>query len=236
MKTTISLIFWLMIPAALIGAPTVVMMLGTERQAMVGENHQLSADDVERAASLLMRYDPTRMTKDQVTTIVAREDELNVALAAGLADRHPARGRVMVGASGVQIDATAKLPEFTGIMGNYVNMVASVAPSRRGLDITGFRIGKIELPKWLATPAMQILLEGLLGAGKGAHITENIQSVDISGKTVAIGYRPTGRGLGLAQSNRRRNADPVDLQLLSAQGQRKLGYNQTDADVGGSQN
>ncbi len=231
MKTTISLMFWLMIPAVLIGAPVAAIVLGTERQPMIAETHQLSGDDLERAASLLLRYDPKHMATGETTTIVAREDELNNALTAGLADYHPISGRVVVDASSVRIEATAELPEVAGVTGRYVNIVASIAPSRQGLDITSIRIGKIGLPKSLSAPAMQILLEAFLGPGKGAHIIENIKSVDISGKTVAIGYRPAGRGAMLVRSDRRQ-----DTFSLSTPDQPKLGYNQADTDAGGNRN
>ena len=230
MKTMFSLIAWLMIPAALFGAPVVAVVLGIERQAVVARNNSLSSGDLERAASMLMRYDPAQMIAGEVTTIIAHEDELNTALSAGLAFRHPARMRVVVEASGLRFIATAELPAFANLAGRYVNIAATIAPSRRGLDIKSFRVGRINLPKPLATPAMQILLEALLGPGKGAHIIENIQSVDISGKTVAIGYRPPGRGARLALSNGRREAKPINVKLLG------LGYNQLDQQAEGRQN
>jgi len=230
-KTAISLMFWLMIPVALIGAPVAAIVLGTERQPLLTDANQLSGDDLERAASLLQRYDPKHMAMGETTTIVAREDELNSALTAGLADYHPISGRVAVEASGVRIEATAALPEVAGVRGRYVNIVASIAPSRQGLDITSFRIGKIALPKSLSTPAMQVLLEALLGPGKGAHIIENIKSVDISGKTVAIGYRPAGRDVRLVLSDRRQ-----DAYSLSTPDQPRVRYNQADTDTEGNQN
>lgn len=177
------------------------------------------------------------MTKGEITTIVAREDELNAALSAGLADRRTIRGRVAIEASRVRIDATAELPDAGALFGRYVNITANIAPSRLGLDITGFRIGKIDLPKPLAAPAMQILLEALLGPGKGAQIIENIHSVDISGKTVAIGYRPTGkRSARLARLESRRDPKPINVKLQSTPGEAKLGYNQNEFDNEGSRN
>jgi hypothetical protein len=230
-KTTISLMLWLIIPVALIGAPITAFVLGTERQPMIVEINQLSGDDLERAASLLLRYDPAQMAMGETTTIVAREDELNSALTAGLADYHPISGRVAVEASSVRIEATAELPEVAGVMGHYVNIVASIAPSRQGLDIISFRIGKIGLPKSLTTLAMQVLLEALLGPGKGAHIIENIKSVDISGKTVAIGYRSAGRDARLVRSDRRQ-----DAYSLSTPDQPRVGYSQADNDAEGIKN
>jgi len=195
-KTIFSLIAWLMIPGLLIGAPVAAIVMGVEEQAGVAKNGRLSGDDLKHAASLLMRYDPTQMAVGEITTIVAREDEFNTALTAGLADHPPVRGRVAVETSHVRIDATVVLPEFPVWIGRYVNIAAFIAPSRQGLDVTAFRIGTIDLPKLFASPAMQIMLETLLGPGRGAHIVEGIQSIDISGKILAIGYRPVGRGPG----------------------------------------
>jgi hypothetical protein len=205
-----------MIPAAVIGLPVAAMILGTENQAMVAKSSRPSGAELEKAAALLTRYDPRQMTIGEVTTIIAREDELNSALTAGLADYYPIRMRVAVDAGGVRIKATARLPAGAGPVGQYVNLAATIAPSRRGLNITRFRVGTMELPKALATPAMQILFEALLGPGMGAQLLDNIQSVDITGKTVAIGYRAPGRRARLARTRARRSSEPmiVKIQLV----------------------
>jgi hypothetical protein len=235
-RTILSLIAWLMIPGMLFGAPIAVIVMGVEQQAGVANIGRLSGDDLKNAASLLTRYDPTQMAMGEITTIVAREDELNTALMAGLADHPPFRGRVAVGTSHVRIDATLELAEFPDVIGRYVNIAAFIAPSRQGLDVTGFRIGKIELPKPLASPAMQIMLETLMGPGKGAHIVENIQSIDISGKTLAIGYRPAGRGAELARANGQRAMNATKVEFQTTSDAPRLGYNQTEPGREGIQN
>lgn len=53
MKTTISLMLWLMIPTVLIGAPIAAIVLGTDRQAMIPQNDQLSSRALEQSTSLL---------------------------------------------------------------------------------------------------------------------------------------------------------------------------------------
>lgn len=228
MKTVFSLIAWLMIPGVLIGAPVAAIVMGIEQQAGVVKSDRLSGDDLKSAASLLMRYDPAQMAMGEITTIVAREDELNTALAAGLSNHPPVSGRVAVEISQLRIDATVELPEFLGLIGRYVNIAAFIAPSRHGLDVTGFNIGKIELPKSFASPAMQIMLETLLGPGRGAHIIENIQSIDISGKTLAIGYRPAGRGARLARANGQQALSGTKVEFQSTSDAPRLGYYQTE--------
>lgn len=237
MKTAISLLLWLMIPTMLIGAPVVAIVLGAERQALVAQNDRISSEELGRSASLLMRYNTAQMTMGETITIVARENELNAALTAGLADRRTIRGRVAVEGSRIHIEATAELPDAAGLFGRYINFAVHIGPSRRGLDIMDFRIGKIDFPKPVAPAAIQVLPEALLGPGNGARIIDNIRSVDISGKTVAIGFRPMGKwSARLARSKVQQESKTIDMKLQSRSGEHKLGYNQNEIDTEGNRN
>ncbi len=190
MRTAFGLFFWLLIPLGLVGGPVAAIVFGIEDRPLVRQNVSLTPEIIERGQVLLERYDPRRMKAGEITTVFTSEDELNSALAGGLSGFRAIEGRVSVKHGKLDLDATLELPRSVRWMGRFINLSAAISPSPRGFTASRFRVGQIELPPLLAMPAFQITLEALVGQGGGAHIIGSIRSINILGKTVAIGYRP----------------------------------------------
>lgn len=217
MRTAFGLFIWLLIPLALIGGPVAAIVFGVENQPLVRQSATLTPEDIERGHLLLERYDPRRMKADEITTVYAREDELNSALMGGLSAFRAINGRVAVERGKVDLIATLELPRSIRWMGRYLNLSAAISPSPHGLKVSRFGVGRIDLSPTLAVPAFQIAFEALVGPGGGEHIMGSIRSVDVLGKTVAIGYRPAAGKSGYRRKAFREARGGVDTRIAEVE-------------------
>ena len=183
----------LLLPGVVVLLSAVLVMLAVERTPMVPAGAEISFAEVKRAHQLLARYDPRRMTPNRVTTVRARERDLDAALRGAVAAIGQLSGRVLITRYGVLVAVTAELPVPPNPFGRYVNLRLTVAPSQQGLEISRLAVGSIEIPPAIIGPALRLAFDYLVGAGKGKAMLESIRSVRIVGRTVLVRYRPPAR-------------------------------------------
>jgi hypothetical protein len=186
----LGLFFWLLIPLTLIGMPLAAALLALDTAPLVGRGGEVSATELSHAQALLQRYDPRRIKTDRPLRISVRQDELNAALKAALPRTGPVNGRATIDGRGMTLAATVALSPSFGVIGRYVNLVAGIAPSDHGLAFLEFKIGQLALPGWIGAPALQAVIEALLGDGRGEEIVGSIRAVSVNGDTASILMAP----------------------------------------------
>lgn len=189
MRFLVRIVFWLVLAAITIGPPALAV-LALDRAPMVPERGRLSFDDLQRARDLFARYDPRRMTPEEITTITASVAELNTVIGAAVASFPQARSAVAVGGADIRIDATLELPLRDNPVGRFINLQAGIEPSGLGLNIRRLRIGTIDVPPVLAGQALRLGLDYFIGDGRGKEILASVKSIDVTGDLVSIVYRP----------------------------------------------
>ena len=189
----VGLFIWILIPGVLIGLPAAIALLGLEKSPLVKASAELSPDDLRRAEVFWQRYDPRQMKAGETTSVIADKAELNAAIAAVLSKTKEFRGRVDVGRSGLVVATTAELPKSFRFVGRFVNIRSTFVPSAKGLNVSQLQIGQLSVPAGLAVPVLQIVIESLVGGGKGEEVIDSIRAIAVEGTQVSIAYHPSKR-------------------------------------------
>ncbi len=182
-------VFWLALPATVVGVPAAFAWLALEREPLVTRMAALTADDMRDAAEFWRRYDPRRIAAGQPATVVATERQINTALNAGLAEIGGVKSRVSVDANGLSVAVTADVPMPIGMPRRYANIRAVIAPSPTGLRITKVRIGRLGMPPSLALPILRSVIEIVAGPGRGAELVDSVRAVSVEGKSLSVAFK-----------------------------------------------
>jgi hypothetical protein len=175
----------------LLGLPAAAVLTMVEREPLVSRTAAgFNMGDLHRAQALAERYDPRRMSPQRVTTVRATADELNTLLRGAIVGVPRVASRVEVSRFGVLAGVTVELPVPENPLGRYVNIRTLVAPSERGLEISRFAVGRVEIPPSAIRPAMRLGLDRLVGAGKGEPILGSVKSVRVAGSGVSVAFQP----------------------------------------------
>jgi hypothetical protein len=170
--------------------PAAMLVLGLDKAPAVTAPPNVSLADIRQAQDFLRRFDPRSMQADRVTEISASAGELNTALHAGLSAVPEVKGRVAVDRAGLSLFTTAELPLPDNPLGRYVNVRATLAPSRGGLEVARFAVGTLELPPEVVKPVLGALLDYFLGDGKGGPALASVKQVSVAGDRVTVAFRP----------------------------------------------
>ncbi len=188
----VRLLFWLALPATVVGAPAAFAWLALEREPLVARQAALTVDDIRRAEEFWQRYDPRRFKAGQPSTVVATEQQINTAMRAGLAGAGNFKSRVAVDARGLLVAATAAISMPIGTSHRYANIRAVFAPSPAGLKISKLQIGRLRMPPSLSLSILQAVIEFIVGPGRGAEFIDSVRAVSVEGKSVSVAFKAPG--------------------------------------------
>lgn len=188
MGQILRLIPWLLIPLVVVGLPGGLLHFAAGDEPLVVGSGGVSSADRRLVEAFWKRYDPTLMQGGRRVSVWASAEELDVAIASALASEGTARGRAAIEGGNLVITASGSLPRPLDIFGPFVNARVTIAPSRDGLYIPAFRVGRLNLPPPLARSAFQAAIEALVGGGRGEALLAGIQSVSIKDRTVTLAY------------------------------------------------
>jgi len=191
MKLLLKLIFFFLLPLAVIGAPALVVIYALDGTATVKPQPKLAVEDIERARALQERYDPKNLPTDRETVITASSDDINAILNAGLAGTPALRARAAVADFGLITAITVELPQNP--FGRYINIIASFPPSERGFAVSTIEIGRLTMPPGLVKPVLRTAFDMLISSGKGKLFVDSIRSVSFQGDQVAVHFQPPDR-------------------------------------------
>ena len=193
------LLFWLALPATVVGVPAAFAWLALEREPLVVRQAALTVDDIGRAEEFWQRYHPRGIKAGQPSTVVSTEQQINTAIRAGLTGAGKFKSRVAVDARGLFVAATAvvSLPIVTSH--RYANIRAVFAPSSAGLKISKLQIGRLRMPPNLSLPILQAAIEILAGPGRGAEFIDSVRAVSVEGKSVSVAFKAPGSVIAQAK-------------------------------------
>ncbi len=186
------LVFWLALPATVVGVPAAFAWLALEREPLVVGKATLSVDDIRHAEEFWQRYDLRRIKAGQPSTVVATEQQINTAMRAGLAEDGKFKGRVVVDARGLYVAATTTFSMPIGKSRRYANLRAVFAPSPRGLRISRLQIGRLRMPPSLSVPILRSIIEIVAGPGRGGEFVDSVRAISFEGKSVSIAFTAPG--------------------------------------------
>ena len=182
------LLFWLALPATIIGVPTAFAWLALDREPLVARMAEVTADDMLRAEEFWKRYDPRLIKAGRPSTVVATEQQLNSAIRAGLSAVGHVKSRVAVDARGLSVVSTASISLPIVGRTRFANVRAVIAPSPSGLKISRLSIGRFSVPANLAPAVLQGIIEIAAGPGTGANFINSVRAVSIEGKSVSVAF------------------------------------------------
>lgn len=170
--------------------PGALLLLGLDKAPAVTTPPNVAFNDLRHAQDLLRRLDPRSMQADRVTEISASANDLNMALHAGLSALPDLKGLITVDRGGLSLLTTALLPLPENPFGRYVNVRATVAPSRSGLEVAQFSVGALTIPPIAVQPVLSAVLDFYLGQGKGEPALASIKHVSVTGDRVTVAFQP----------------------------------------------
>jgi hypothetical protein len=179
-------LFSLLILLGLFGLPAAAVYYGLDRLPTVATSGSVGPAEMRQAMMIGARL-ATAPLSASGGGVTLNASELNV-LVRGWAARAPnVDARAAVTRFGVLVGASAELPIPENPLGRYVNIAATVAPSRTGLVVDRLAIGRIEVPQAMIHPLVKFLLDQAAGPGQGETIFGAVHSVAINGQRVTIG-------------------------------------------------
>ena len=185
LRLAIRLAIW-----AVVLSPVLLPVLLIQREPLVGPQDGQVFDDIQEAAAILKRFDPRNMSPDHETTVTVRASDVSRALATASQRISRVRGSVEAMPDGISIRGTAELPIPEILLGKYVNVEATIAPSESELVVTQLSIGSLPIPAWIIKPVAIYALDWFLGGGKGAVTYASVRSVKLEGDNITVAFQP----------------------------------------------
>lgn len=161
-----------------------------QNEPLVARQAGVTAADLQHAKALLRRHDPRRIIGGRPVRVTLRQDELDAALRAGLGRSDRLSGRATIKGGKLTIALTVAVSSSFQALGRYLNLVAGLTSSDRGLAFSRLEIGRLALPGWIGTPALQAAIEAMVGGGRGAEIVDSIRSVSVQNQTASVLIEP----------------------------------------------
>jgi hypothetical protein len=189
-RITMGCLFRSFLLALFIGLPIGVTYLAIDKDPLVSRAGEINFQDLKRAETLARRYDPRRMPPERITTVRATAQELNTLLKGSMGALKFLSSRVDVNRFGVIAAVTLDIPVPKNPIGKFVNVRAVIAPSDKGLKISRFAVGDLEIPPVVIKPVLKFALNRLVGDGKGDPILDSVKSIKVTGPLVTLAFRP----------------------------------------------
>ncbi len=173
-----SLLFLFLILGVL-ASPVALVFFTSEPAPLVASPRAATPDDARRAKDMVLSFRKLTETETGDRTFRASEDDLNGALIFASRALPSVRARAEVLPFGVVIDSSYRLPT-----GKWVNLTAEFAPAQEGIALSYLRIGQVTLPAAPVVPAVELLMNLVLGDGLGTVAVNGVRNIRIAGKTV----------------------------------------------------
>lgn len=183
-------LFLLLIVLAAVVAPVALALYVLEGQPLIARAGKLDLRELRNAEALAQRFDPRLMSPGRVTIVRVTSGQLNLLIRGALGGVPRATGRAVVTRYGVVAAVTVETPLPRNPLGRFVNLRATIAPSRSGLVVSRLALGRLEIPRGLVRPVLDFALDRLLGAGKGGPVLDSVQGVWIRDGVVSVAFRP----------------------------------------------
>ncbi len=210
----------LLIPVSMVGAA----YLAIEDHPLVQRDVRLTPDEVQRAKHLFQEHDPRKLKDGEIKTITVSQRDLSLA-SNYLVHLLGRGGSVVTVTDGYLVSqATVKLPKTP--LGEFINLDLGIAQTRDLPRLSHFRIGRLEVPKWLAEKGIQLALDQAYDETGSPTAAEVIHDVSLHRGNVRVTYRWDAN---ITDAVRRALVSPDDQERLKAYHER---LTQVAAEIG----
>lgn len=173
----------ILIPISVIGAA----FLAIEDQPMVQRDVQLTPDEVQRAKTLFQEHDPRTLQNGEVKTMTISQQDLSLA-SNYLVHLLGGGGSVVTVTDGYLVSkTTVKLPKNP--VGEYINVDLGLAQTRELPQLVHLRIGRLEIPIWIAEKGLQLALNQAYAETGSPTASEVIHKVAIHRNEIQVTYQ-----------------------------------------------
>lgn len=170
------------LPVALVGAA----FMAIDKQPLLKRTTEIRPENIARAKRIVERNDPRRMRPGALRSILIGNEDLDLA-ANYLANRY-ARGSasVVLQEGGANVRASFTLP--TNPLGDFVNLDATLAESAGLPQIESLRLGRLQVPGFVADYLMRQALEQAQPETAVGAAVNAIKRVSMRGGTLGVEY------------------------------------------------
>jgi len=172
-----------LIPVSVVGAA----YLALEDQPLIQRDATLTPAEVQRAKTLFQEHDPRTLQDGEVKTMTVSQQDLSLA-SNYLVHLLGEGGSVVTVTDGYVVSkATLKLPRNP--LGAYINLDVGLAQSHDLLHLVHLRIGRLEIPQWLAAKGIQFALNHAYKRTGPPTASDVIRQVAIQRDHISVTYQ-----------------------------------------------
>ena len=185
MRYLFKLFVWVLIllPLPVLGG----IYLCIEDHPLIQRDVRLTPDEVQRAKRLFQEHDPRKLKDGEIKTVSVSQRDLSVALNY-LVHLLGRGGSVVTVKDGyLAAQATVKLP--TNPFGAYVNVDVGLTQTADFPRFAHLRIGRLEIPKWLADMGFQRGLDSLYANSGHEFASDVIHNVAMNHHRLKVTYQ-----------------------------------------------
>ena len=184
-------LFFSTILFVLVILPITFILLTFEKTPLVSESKTVEVEDATRVRALAKQTHKILFQPYSDEFLAVSEDDFNAVL--GFMARGVSRfaGKANVTQDQLEIKGTFRLPRNP--LGNYINLSASLRPSRSGLDIKQVSIGRVNLSGKATLPMLRFSLDMVLGKKQGTMLISSVKAVIFREKNVTFVLRDLTR-------------------------------------------
>ncbi len=173
----------ILIPVSVVGAA----YLAIEDQPMVQRDVQLTPNQVQRAKTLFLEHDLRTLQNGEVKTVTISQQDLSLA-SNYLVHLLGHGGSVVTVTDGYLVSkVTVRLPKNP--VGEYINVGLGLAQTRDLPQLVHLRIGRLEIPIWIAEKGLQFALNQAYTETGSPIASEVIHHVAIHRNQIQITYQ-----------------------------------------------
>lgn len=210
----------ILIPVSVVGAA----YMAIEDHPLVQRDVRLTPDEVKRAKKLFQQHDPRTLKNGEIKTMAVSQQDLSLATNY-LVHLFGKGGSVVTVTDGYLVSkVTVRLPQNP--VGEYINVDLGVAETRDLPYLAHLRIGRLEVPQWLAKKGIQFALNQAYEETGSPTASEVIHNVAIDRDQVQVTYQWNAN---ITEMVRGTLVSPEDQERLKAYHQR---LTQVTANIG----
>lgn len=171
----------------LIAGVVAAVLLAFDDEPLVADVDRLSPVEVERALQLIRANDPRHLGRGQVGRVSLTDDQIALAASYLLGRLGAGGAQVRVGDATLELRATGAIPRSP--IGRFLNVEAGLAQGDPLPRIESLRIGRVQVPRWLADAIMRAAMNAMHADTDARAAAAMIHAVQFSPGRVRVTYR-----------------------------------------------
>ena len=161
--------------------------LAVQGAPLVSKGATVSADDIRRTKSLLLRNDPRRGTAGEARTVALSQQDATLLAQYATSRWRRASARVTLHDGTAEVQASIELP--SNPLGAWLNLDATLAEAEGVPRIQRLWVGRVPVPAFLAEPLLEWALARVASDAPVRMAREMVERTAFTPESITVVYR-----------------------------------------------